>query len=130
RPDGAHRLRGRQGLGVAPPYGAGARGLRPCSPGFARTMFGTEVNTMYSRILFAVDDDEALPAAERVVGAWAQRWDADVRVLHVHRMDPGVPDAAGRRLGSSVGERLPAAGAGAAGGVRLGQPGGNGGPGV
>jgi hypothetical protein len=40
------------------------------------------------RILFAVDDDEVLAAAVPVVAAYARRWGANVRVLHVHRIDP------------------------------------------
>jgi hypothetical protein len=43
---------------------------------------------MYRTILFAVEDDEALPAAIGAVAAYAGFWHAKVRVLHVHRIDP------------------------------------------
>jgi nucleotide-binding universal stress UspA family protein len=74
---------------------------------------------MYSRILFAVDDDEALPAAVPVVAAYARRWAAEVRVLHVHRVGPDVPDASSQRLVDAVVERLRAVGVSASGEVRL-----------
>ena len=74
---------------------------------------------MFSRILFAVDDDEALPAAVPMVAACARRWGADVRVLHVHRMDAKAPDAASRRLVQTVVDRLQSAGVGAEGEIRL-----------
>lgn len=74
---------------------------------------------MYSRILFAVDDDEALPAAVPVVVAYARKSKAVVRVLHVHRIDPAVSNGARRRLVESVIERLEAEGVEAEGEIRL-----------
>jgi len=79
------------------------------------------LKSRYSRILFAVDDDEALFAAERLVGAWARRWDAEVRVLHVRRMDPSVPDTATRRLVDAVVDRLRASGVGSEGEIHVAQ---------
>jgi nucleotide-binding universal stress UspA family protein len=61
---------------------------------------------MYSRILFAVDDDEALSAAVPVVAAYARKWGAEVRVLHVHRIDPVAVNGAGRRLVKGVVDQL------------------------
>ena len=74
---------------------------------------------MYSRILFAVDDDGALPAAVPLVAACARKWGAVVRVIHVHRFDPGASNGASRRLVRSVTDRLEAAGVVAEGEVRL-----------
>jgi nucleotide-binding universal stress UspA family protein len=74
---------------------------------------------MHSRILFAADDDEALSGAVPVVSAYARKWGADVRVLHVHRIRPEVPGDAGRRLVDSVVERLRAEGVSAEGEIRL-----------
>lgn len=75
---------------------------------------------MYSRILFAVDEDESLEAAIRVLAAYARRLRSAVHVLHVHRIQAGAPDATGRRLVPAVIERLHEAGVEAAGGeVRL-----------
>jgi nucleotide-binding universal stress UspA family protein len=74
---------------------------------------------MYSKILFAVDDDEALPAAVPVVAAYAGRWGAEVRVLHVHPIEPGTPSAPSRRLVRTVVERLQSEGVSASGEVRL-----------
>ena len=74
---------------------------------------------MYSRILFAVDDDAALPAAVPVVAAYALRWGAVVRVLHVHRFDPDAVDGASRRLVKSVTDYLVEKGLFAEGEVRL-----------
>jgi nucleotide-binding universal stress UspA family protein len=82
-------------------------------------MLGPEVSSMYSRILFAVDDDEALAAAVPVVAAYARRWGAAVRVLHVHRMDSSGPGAPCRQLVRSVVERLQGQGVRAEGDVRL-----------
>lgn len=73
---------------------------------------------MYSRILFAVDDDEALPAAVPVVVAYARKSKAVVRVLHVHRIAPAVTNGASRRLVKSVIERLEAEGVEAEGEMR------------
>lgn len=73
---------------------------------------------MYRRILFAVDEDEALPAAVRAVSAYAHRWGAEVRVLHVHRADPGTPSAAKRPLVTSVVGRLRSEGVRADGEIR------------
>jgi len=74
---------------------------------------------MYSRILFAVDDDRSLAAAVPAVAAFARRWGADVRVLHVHPVPAAEPNGAGRRLVVSVVERLEAAGVQAEGEIRL-----------
>lgn len=74
---------------------------------------------MYRRMLFAVDDDEALPGAVPVVTAYARRWNAAVRVLHVHRIDPEMTSGPGRRLVTQLVERLQADGIDAAGEVRL-----------
>lgn len=75
---------------------------------------------MYSKILFAVDEDESLEAAIRVLAAYARRLGSAVHVVHVQRIDPGVPDTVGRRLVPAVVERLHDAGVEAAGGeVRL-----------
>lgn len=65
---------------------------------------------MYRTILFAVEDDEALPAAIGAVAAYAGFWRAQVRVLHVHRIDPTSPNGAGRGLVEAVVERLRAEG--------------------
>jgi nucleotide-binding universal stress UspA family protein len=73
---------------------------------------------MYSRILFAVDDDEALPAAVPVVAACARRCGADVRVLHVLRTGPDAPNGTSRRLVKSVVEQLWSRGVRADGEVR------------
>ncbi len=53
-------------------------------------MLWLEVTLMYRTILFAVEDDEALPAAMGAA-AYAGFWRAQVRVLHVHRIDPASP---------------------------------------
>jgi nucleotide-binding universal stress UspA family protein len=74
---------------------------------------------MYSRILFAVDDDEALGCAVPVVAAYARRFGADVRVLHVHRIDPDVPSFPGRRLVDDLVKRLRSEGISAEGEVGL-----------
>lgn len=65
---------------------------------------------MYRRILFAVEDDEALPAAIGAVAAYAGFWHAQVRVLHVHRMDPASRNGPGNGLVEAVVERLRAQG--------------------
>lgn len=82
-------------------------------------MLGSEVNEMYSRVLFAVEDDEALSAAVPVVTAYARKWDAEVRVLHVHRIDPNAVNGAGRRLVQGVVDELRSAGIRAEGEIRL-----------
>ena len=74
---------------------------------------------MYSSILFAIDDDEALPAAVPVVAAYARASGATVRVVHVHRHDPGAMNGADRRLVKSVTDRLAEEGIPAEGEVRL-----------
>lgn len=74
---------------------------------------------MFSRMLFAVDDDEALAAALPVVSAYANEWRASVRVLHVRRLDPTAPNGVSRRLVTEVVERLAAEGVAAEGEVRL-----------
>jgi nucleotide-binding universal stress UspA family protein len=74
---------------------------------------------MYSRILFAVDDDAALADAIPVVAAYARKWSAEVRVLHVHRIDPNAVNGAGRELVQTVVDRLRSDGVRAEGGIRL-----------
>jgi nucleotide-binding universal stress UspA family protein len=74
---------------------------------------------MYHKILFAIDDDEALTAAEPVVAAYARRWAADVRVLHVHRTDAEAPNGANRQLVKAVIGRLANQGVHAEGEIRL-----------
>ncbi|HXM58008.1 MAG TPA: universal stress protein [Candidatus Dormibacteraeota bacterium] len=74
---------------------------------------------MYSRILFAIDDDEALPAAVPVVAAYARRWAAAVRVVHVHEYQPEACNGADRRLVKSVTDRLAEEGIPVEGEVRL-----------
>src|SRR5437660_1793107 len=71
---------------------------------------------MERTILFAIDDDEMLAAALPVVGAYARRWDAGVRVLHVAR--PDAPNGAGRRLVTAVVDPLREAGTAAEGEIR------------
>jgi nucleotide-binding universal stress UspA family protein len=73
---------------------------------------------MYSRILFAVDDDAALAGAVPVVAAYARRWAAEVRVLHVHRIGSGAANGANRRMVQEVVDRLRSAGVRAEGEVR------------
>jgi nucleotide-binding universal stress UspA family protein len=109
------RLSRRFGRSIGPRF-AGPSALVPRRP---PAMLGTEVISMYRRVLFAVADDETLPAAVPVVAAYARRWDADVRVLHVHRIDPAAPNGASRRLVKSVIERLEAEGVRAEGEIRL-----------
>jgi nucleotide-binding universal stress UspA family protein len=82
-------------------------------------MLGSEVKDMYSRILFAVDDDEALAGAVPVVAAHARKWGAEVRVVHVHRIDPNAVGGAGRELVRSVVDRLRSDGVRAEGEIRL-----------
>ncbi len=101
------------------PMDTPGRDLRPYRCGLFLAMLRTEVTNMYSRLLFAVDDDEALAAAVPVVAAYARKWDADVRVLHVHRVDPTAPNGASRRLVKSVVDRLEAAGIHSEGEIRL-----------
>lgn len=74
---------------------------------------------MYRRILFAVDDDDALLAAEPVVAAYARRLGAEVSVVHIHRIDPDAPSAPSRRLVGELVERLQSAGVCARGDVHL-----------
>jgi nucleotide-binding universal stress UspA family protein len=71
---------------------------------------------MERTILFAVDDDDALPGALPVVAAYARMWDAAVRVLHVAR--PDAPNGDGTRLVTAVVDRLRAEGIAAAGEIR------------
>lgn len=73
-------------------------------------MLKSEVTKMYRRILFAAEDDEALPAAVATVAAYAGAWRAQVPVLNVHRLDPAAPNGASRRLVEAVADRLRAAG--------------------
>jgi nucleotide-binding universal stress UspA family protein len=61
---------------------------------------------MYRTILFAVEDDEALPAAIGAVAAYAGFWHAKVRVLHVHRIDPASRNEPSNGLVDAVVERL------------------------
>ena len=95
------------------------RGVRPYPAGVPAPILSAEVNTMCSRILFAVDDDEALARALPVVAACARKWEAEVRVLHVHRIGPDVPGDRGRRLVKSVVDRLRSEGVIADGEIRL-----------
>src|SRR5215510_3942501 len=80
--------------------------LRPCGWLLVRPMLWVEVTRMCRRILFAVEDDEALPAAIGAVAAYAGFWGAQVQVLHVHRIDPAIPNGADRRLVDAVVDRL------------------------
>jgi len=91
-------------------------------------MLGAEVISMYRRILFAVDDDEALPCAVPIVAAYARRWGAEVRVLHVHRIDHDAPNAASRRLVKAVVDRLESEGVPTEAEIRLVERGGKVGP--
>jgi nucleotide-binding universal stress UspA family protein len=74
---------------------------------------------MFSRILFAVDDDEALAGAVRVVAAHARRWGAEIRVLHIHRIGATTVNGASRRLVQTVVDRLRSDGVRAEGEIRL-----------
>jgi nucleotide-binding universal stress UspA family protein len=71
---------------------------------------------MYRRILFAIDDDEAMWAAVRVVAAHARGGLAEVHVLHVDRSP--LDAAGGRRLADAVVDSLRGQGVSAAGEVR------------
>jgi nucleotide-binding universal stress UspA family protein len=82
-------------------------------------MLSAEVSEMYSKILFAVDHDEALSAAVPVVAAYARKWGAEVRVLHIHRIDPDAANGAGRQLVMGVVDQLRADGVAAEGEIRL-----------
>ena len=62
------------------------------------------MDTMERTILFAVDDDEALPEAMSVVAVYARRWRASVRVLHVAVTD--AQNGSARRLVMEVVDRL------------------------
>src|SRR5262249_37169562 len=75
------------------------------------------------KILFAVADDEALAGAIPVVAACARKWGAEVRVLHVHEIQPNAPRAFSRRLVRSVVERLESEGVVAEGEVQVAEPG-------
>ena len=91
------------GQGPSDPVGRGVRLYRGTE---YAPILCAEVMGMWSRILFAVDDDEALAYAVPVVAACARKWEAEVRVLHVHRVDPDVASDRGRRLVKSVVDRL------------------------
>ena len=65
---------------------------------------------LYGRILFAVEDDEALPAAIGAVAVYAGFWHAQVRVLHAHRIDPASHSGLSNGLVDAVVERLRAHG--------------------
>jgi len=82
-------------------------------------MLRSEVKEMFSRILFAVDDDEALAGAVPVVAAYARTLGAEVRVLHVHPIDPHAVNGAGRELVDAVVDRMQSAGVRAEGEIRL-----------
>ena len=82
-------------------------------------MLEPEVNELIRSILFAVDDDDALPGAVPVVAEYARRWGAAVRVVHVHQYVPDACNGADRRLVKSVTDRLQAAGIFVEGEVRL-----------
>lgn len=53
---------------------------------------------MYRKILFAVEDDEALPSAIWAVTAFARSSLAQVHVIHVTCGDPASPTSSSRRL--------------------------------
>lgn len=74
---------------------------------------------MFGNILFAIDDDDALPGAIPVVAAYATRGKARVRVLHVHRADHAEANGQDRRLVKAVIDRLAAEGVDATGEIRL-----------
>jgi nucleotide-binding universal stress UspA family protein len=98
---------------------APTRGVRPYCDGVFSPTLTSEVISVYSRILFAVDDDEALSGAVPVVAAYARTWGAEVRVLHVHRIDPDAANAASRRLVEDVLDRLRSEGVDAEAEIRL-----------
>lgn len=71
---------------------------------------------MYSKILFAVDEDESLEAAIRVLAAYARPIGSAVHVVNVRHIDGGALEPDARRLVPAVIERLHEAGVDAAGG--------------
>jgi nucleotide-binding universal stress UspA family protein len=71
---------------------------------------------MYGTILFAVDDDEALPPAIPLVAAYARRVRGRVSVLHVQRAEPRIGFRP--RLVTIVVEQLWSSGVDACGEVR------------
>jgi nucleotide-binding universal stress UspA family protein len=78
---------------------------------------------MYRTILFAVDDDDALPSAVPTVAAYALEAEARVCVLHVQRDGADRPAAIRRRLVTAVVEQLWGCGVDACGEVRVVRPG-------
>jgi nucleotide-binding universal stress UspA family protein len=66
------------------------------------------VIVMFHKIVFAVGEDEASNAAVPVVAAYARQLDADVHVLHVHRVEDDAPKGQLRQLVKWVLERLEA----------------------
>lgn len=78
---------------------------------------------MYRTILFAVDDDEALPSAVPTVAAFALQAPARVCVLHVQRDGADRPTTTRRRLVTAVVEQLWGCGVDACGEVRVARPG-------
>ena len=73
---------------------------------------------MYRRILFAVDDDEALPGAIPFAAAYARSSVGIVRVVHVQRNTLAGPPGAGSSLVDSVVHHMQAAGVDASSEVR------------
>jgi len=104
---------------AAPAVSAGAFVHAGTRGGVFAPTLRPEENEMYSKILFAVDDDEALDGAVPVVAAFARTWGAEVCVLHVHRIDPNAANGASRNLVTTVVERLQAGGVRAHGEIRL-----------
>ncbi|HXM55280.1 MAG TPA: universal stress protein [Candidatus Dormibacteraeota bacterium] len=78
---------------------------------------------MYRTILFAVDDDEALPPAIPMVAAYALQNRARVCVLHVQRDGAEGPNPVRRRLVTAVVEQLWGSGVDACGELRIVRPG-------
>jgi len=78
---------------------------------------------MYRTILFAVDDDEALPPAIPMVAAHALQHRARVAVLHVQRDGADGPNPIRRRLVTAVVEQLWSSGVDACGELRIVRPG-------
>jgi nucleotide-binding universal stress UspA family protein len=82
-------------------------------------MLQAEVMSMYGNILFAIADDESLPGAVPAVAAYARRWGAPVRVLHVHQPWKGPNNGVSRSLVEDVTDDLQARGVRATGEFRV-----------